>query len=190
MRLAARILAVVILGVLLGLLATWITVFRGAMLDRVADGPWKTNLAAGDPQSGPYTRAAIALHGLFALNRKEALYYNAARDSDGNRLDSACIYRIAGHDPDARWWSITAYGADDFLISNPAGLYSVSETTVVRDPNGSFVIEVGGSSKAKNWIPSGTGRFSLTLRLYNPGPDIALDPARATLPVLKKVSCS
>lgn len=190
MKLAARIFAVVIAGTLLGLLATWITVFRGSLLDRMADGPWQTNLAAGNPQSDPYTRAATALHGLFALNRNETIYYNAMRDSDGNRLDGACVYRIAGRDPDARWWSITAYGADDFLIPNLANRYSVSKTTVVRDANGGFIINVGGSSGGQNRIPSGSGRFSLTLRLYKPGPDIALDPAHAALPTLKKVSCS
>jgi hypothetical protein len=184
-----RIVAVVVAGVVLGLLATWITM-RG-MPDNVSDGVWKTNLAVGSPQSDPYTRARVALHGLFALNRRETIYYTATRDDGGERLDGRCRYEIDGRDPNARWWSITAYGADDFLIPNSQNIYSVSQSSIRRQKDGSFQVAVGGArgTADANWIPAGNGAFSLTLRLYNPGPDVALDPSQAALPSLKKVSC-
>jgi hypothetical protein len=156
----------------------------------VTNGPWKTNLTSGSAQNDPYQRAAVAVHGLFALNRSEAIYYTASTDNDGHALDSGCRYEITGRDPDARWWSITAYGVDDYLIPNPAHRYSVSKTAIARDAGGDFVAQVGGDAGGDNWIPVAPGRFSLTLRLYNPGPAILVDPAHAALPALKKVSCS
>ena len=189
MNLALKISAVVIVGALLGLFATWIAVVRGDMPGGVSNGPWKTSLAIGSTQSDPYTRASVALHGLFALNRSETIYYTATSDADGNALDGACRYEIAGRDPDARWWSITAYGADDFLIPNPANRFSVAKTTVQHNANGSFAVQVGGANNSANWIPTGAGAFSLTLRLYNPGPTAAIDPVQTMLPTLKKVGC-
>ena len=174
---------------MLGIAATWLMVFRIAR-GAITDGPWKTNLTTGSAQSDAYHRASVAVHGLFALNASETIYYTAATDDDGHTLEGDCRYEISGHDPDARWWSITAYGRDDFLIPNPAHRYSVSKTTVARDAKGDFVVQVGGDSGGDNWIPVGGGRFSLSLRLYNPGPGVVLDPSHAVLPALRKVSCS
>jgi hypothetical protein len=188
MRLAVKILAVLVIGTMLGVLATWVTVDRIGR-SNVSDGPWKTNLAAGSTQSNPYQRAFVAIHGLFALNRTEAVYYTAATDSGGHRLDGSCRYEVTGHEPDARWWSITAYGADEYLIPNTADRYSVVKTTVAREANGGLVVQIGGVASGDNWIPVERGPFTLTLRLYNPGPDIQFDPAHAPLPALTKVAC-
>ncbi len=157
---------------------------------RVSDGPWNTNLTTGSAQNNPYQRAAVAVHGLFALNSSEAIYYTATTDNDGRALDGNCRYEITGRDPDARWWSVTVYGVDDYLIPNPAHRYSVSKTAIARDASGNFAAQIGGTAGGDNWIPVAPGRFSLSLRLYNPGPSILADPAHAALPALKKVSCS
>jgi len=194
MSLALKILAALIVGTVLGIVATFVTVVHDTMPGGVVDGPWKTSLITGSAQSDAYTRARVALHGLFALNRSETIYFTASADSEGRTLDGRCHYEIVGRDPNVRWWSITAYGSDDFLIPNAENLYSASQTSVAREKDGSFSIQVGGQNAHQtkadaNWIPTGEGPFTLTLRLYNPGPDIALDPGHATLPSLKKVSC-
>jgi hypothetical protein len=189
MKLATKIVAAMIAGTALGLFATWFTVVRGAIPGGFSNGQWRTNLAAGDSRSDPYTRATVAVHGLFALDHSETIYFTAARDSDGDVLDGRCTYQVSGHDPDARWWSITAYGPDDFLIANPVGRYSVSKTTVARGPDGTFSIQVGGEGSGANWIPLAPERFSLSLRLYNPGELAAADPVHTTLPSIKKVGC-
>lgn len=188
MRLVRMIVAVLVAGTMLGFLAVWLVVFRGGP-DMVSDGPWQSDPAAGSVQSDAYRRAVMAVHGLFALPRKEAAYYSATTDSSGQRLDGGCRYELTGHDLDARWWSITAYGADDTLIANPARRYSVTSTTVTRDANGGFAVQVGGTAGGDNWIPIGTGRFSLTIRLYNPGPAIVFDPAHVAMPMLTRLSC-
>jgi hypothetical protein len=176
-------------GVALGLFATWLTVFHHSMPGGIDDGPWRTNLSIGSAASSPYTRASVALHGLLALNRSETIYYTAGADSAGNALDGDCRYEVAGRDPDTRWWSITAYAADDYLIPNAQNRYSVSKNSVVRAPDGSVSAAVGGTSPSQNWIPVGHGPFTLTLRLYNPSAGVAANPARAQLPAITKVAC-
>ena len=178
-----------VVGTTIGIVATWLTVFHRTP-GGVSNGPWNTNLTSGSAQSDPYQRAFVAIHGLFALNHTEAIYYTATADNHGHALDGHCRYEITGHDPDARWWSITAYGADDYLIPNRAHRYSVSETNIARDASSGFAVQVGGDSGGGNWIPVGPGRFSLSLRLYNPGPSVVRDPAHTALPALKEVSCS
>ena len=190
MRTALKVLAVLVIGTVLGLAATWFTVIRGTMAGGVSDGPWKTSLYAGTSEGGPYLRAQIAVHGLLALNRQETIYYTAATDSDGNALSGNCLYRIAGRDPPTRWWSITAYGADDFLIPNAAARYPVSMNSVARRADGSFTITASKDAAAANWIPLGDGPFNLSLRLYNPQAAVAANPVHVALPQIRKVHCA
>ena len=189
MKLATKIAAVLIIGVALGLAATWFTVVRIVIPVGLRDGPWRTNLMVGNSGADLYTRARVAVHGLLALSRSETIYFTAAHDNDGEPLDGGCVYQVSGRDPDARWWSITAYGPDDFLIPNSAWRYSVSKTTVARTQDGSFSIQVGGRGSGSNWIPLAPERFSLTLRLYNPSELVALDPIDTVLPAIRKMGC-
>jgi len=184
-----KTIASLVAGSALGLLATWASVELG-VTNIVTDGPWHTSLSAGNSVGDPYTRASVAVHGLLALNRSETIYYSASSDGDGHALSSNCRYQIRGRDPDARWWSITAYATDDFLIPNPAHRYSISKSSLQRDSNGGFVATVSVQRAPGNWIPLRAGAFSLGLRLYNPGLAVTGDPARATLPVITRLSCA
>lgn len=190
MKTALKVLAVLVIGIVIGLAATWLFVIRGSMPGGVTDGPWKTNLLIGSSGGSMGTRASVAVHGLLALNRSETIYYSTDRDSDGNALDGTCTYLVAGRDPPARWWSITAYAADDYLIPNAAKRYSVSKTSVTRNASGEFVATVSPKHFPRDWIALQNGRFNLTLRLYNPAASVAADPAHVALPSVKKVSCS
>src|SRR4051812_49979480 len=126
-----RVLSVLTAGTVLGLAATWLTVIRcGTLGGGIHDGPWRTALDVGASDAGIYLRAGIAVHGLLALNRSETMYYSARTDTSGVALDGKCTYRIHGNDPKTRWWSIAAYGPDDYLIPNAAHRYSVSKNSV------------------------------------------------------------
>ncbi len=190
MRIILKFLAAVVVGVALGLAVTWFTVIRGTWGGAVSDGPWKTSLTTGSADAGMYQRASVAVHGLLALNRSETIYYTAGTDSDGNALSGACTYALEGRDPPARWWSVTAYGADDYLIPNAAGRYSVSMNSVMRRPGGGFAVIVSKAAAAANWIPVTDGRFSLSIRLYNPDAKVAADPAHVALPAIHKERCT
>jgi len=188
MRIVWKAVASGLAGVALGLLATGL-VLRGGMPGGVVDGPWQTSLTIGSAGGDALTRAQVALHGLFALNRGETIYYTARRDDGGEALTGDCRYRVSGRDPATRWWSITAYGADDFLIPDPGRHYSVSKNSVTRDAHGRFAATVSAAPAEGDWIRVAHAPFSLTLRLYNPEPGVAADPAHAALPSIEKVAC-
>jgi hypothetical protein len=149
----------------------------------LVNGPWNTSLATGSQTAGPYHRARIARHGLWALDSSEVLYFHADTTSQGEPLRAGGSYLVVGTDPDTRWWSVTAY-VDDHLIPNPDDRYSFSSTTVAREPDGSWQILVSPDPRPGNWLPNGhrPGQLVLTLRCYNPGPGLAADPANAQLP--------
>lgn len=151
------------------------------------NGPWYTNLTIGSEEAGIYTRAAIAKHGLLALAKSETLYYSAYTDDDGQPLLTSCDYRIEGRDLDARWWSITAYGEDDFLIPNDQNRYAYGGNEVTYDADGRYTIYLSATPKEGCWLPTGNqDKFSLTLRVYNPGPDFCNNPGTVELPHIIK----
>jgi hypothetical protein len=156
----------------------------------VSNGPWTTDLTSGGVDAGMYTRARVAIAGLLALNKSEATYYIATRDSAGDPLDGNCSYRIEGRDPDARWWSITAYANDNFLIDTPSRNYSVSKTSVVRSADGTFVVRLSPAAEQQNWIATSPDGFDVMLRLYNPGTSVVKDPSTTLLPSITREACS
>jgi hypothetical protein len=148
-------------------------------------GPWRVDLSLGGGQAGLYARAFTAWNSLFALPAPEVVYFTALHDSDGGRLQCGRTYSIAGEDPAARWWSITAY-KQNRLIPNPLGRYSFSPTTVTRSADGRWVICLSPHPPARsgeNWLPTGgpSGNLGLTLRVYGPGPMPLANPETTPL---------
>ena len=130
-----------------------------------------------------YERAATATHALFVLNRSETLYYRAHTDDAGVDLDARCDYEIRGRPLDARWWSITAYGGDDFLIPNREKRYSFNMASLAQEPDGSFLIRASAGPQPGDWLPLGrSGHVSFAVRLYVPSAEISAHPERAALP--------
>ena len=124
------------------------------------------------------------------MNQSETIYFIAAVDDDGDRLHSNCDYRIEGRDIQTRWWSITAYGADHFLIANEKNRYAFNGQDVVRAADGTYRILLSATAKAGNWLPSGNqNQLYLALRLYNPRPAVYQDPAGVGLPRIIKGAC-
>jgi len=157
----------------------------------VKNGAWTTNLKIGSADAGMYLRAVIARVALFALNKTETIYYHADHDDEGESLRSGCDYRIEGRDLDARWWSITLYGGDNFLIPNHERRYSFNLKNVAREADGTYRIFISLSEKEGNWIPSG-GRdqpLSLSLRCYNPAPIVYEKPEEIELPRIIREGC-
>jgi hypothetical protein len=190
-RFILRLVAAIVFAVALGLGSAYLAV-KGALPAEslVKNGAWTANLAAGGTNADDYTRTAVAIAGLLALNKDETIYYGTGEDSAGEPLDGKCSYRIEGRDVEARWWSITAYAKDHFLIDHPSKRYAISKTNVVRSADGSFVIRVSTSEEKQNWIAAAPDGFQLTLRLYNPGSTVRDDPAGVALPTITKEACS
>jgi hypothetical protein len=156
----------------------------------LTNGAWRTNLAIGSSQAGMYIRALVARTGLFALNKSETIYFVADSDDNGQPLHSNCDYRIEGQDIETRWWSITAYGADHFLIANEKNRYSFNGHDVMRKADGTYRILMSSTAKPGNWLPTGKqDQLYLALRLYNPQPVVYQNPAGVELPRIVREEC-
>jgi hypothetical protein len=190
MWLLLRLLGSFTLALVLGLGSAYVAIFTLRGDAQVKNGPWQTNLLAGSAAADPYVRTYIALVGLLALSKNETIYYEATEDSAGEPLDGKCSYRIDGHDPDARWWSITVYGKDHFLLPNPRKRYSVSKSNIVKSADGSFSVRLSTTPDDGNWIATSEEGFELTLRLYNPSPSVSQRPDAVALPTITKEACS
>jgi hypothetical protein len=162
----------------------------GALGDASArNGAWATNLTVGSTAANPWVRARIARVGLLALTREETVYFDRTQDEDGRPLDAACVYRIDGGPAPARWWSITLYDGEDMLARNADGAASIDAT---RLPAGAWSARVAPTrpDPGTAWLSSrNAGRFSLTLRLYNPADASPSALEALVLPKVTRLRC-
>ena len=127
-------------------------------------------------------RAYIALWGLGALEREEAVYARAETDADGRPLDGAADYalRVPADLPVGAFWSLSMYRAEPdgraFFAENAIGRHTIGDRTpgIVRDADGALTVRLGRRAPADpagraNWLPAPEGRFLLAWRLYEPG---------------------
>lgn len=178
-------------GVILGAASAWATLELGGNSFGERYGAWSFNRATGSTAAGPYTRAIIAKEGLLALSAREALYFNLAEDQDGRPLSESCIYEIAGRPPAARWWSVTLYAEDGFLVRNSDHGHSIDASDVRAGRDGQWRARIAPvRGDATYWLSSREARrnFSLTLRIYNPHRDF--QPSADVLPALTRLSCA
>jgi hypothetical protein len=182
--------AAIIAGIVLGAASAWAALEIGRSNFGERYGEWTHSRAAGSTAAGPYTRAIIAKEGLLALSAREALYFNLAEDQDGRPLSEDCIYDLTGPDPAARWWSVTLYADDGFLVQNSDHAHSIDASHVRVGTNGVWRARIAPvQGDAAYWLSSREARrgFSLTLRVYNPQRDFRA--SAETLPVLTRLSC-
>jgi hypothetical protein len=126
-------------------------------------------------------RASVALSGLLALTREEAIYAGAVTDSTGQPLNGAHRYRL--HVPKDLpldgFWSLSMYEVQSdgrlFFADNPLHRYAIGDRTrgLQRNADGSLDIliqkDLPAEGQSANWLPvPESGRLQLTLRLYQP----------------------
>jgi hypothetical protein len=183
------IVLALLLGLVIGVGSAAFVIFFPPFRPAIRNGPWMTNLKVGSRDAGMYLRAYIALTGLFALNKRETIYYRATTDDRGQPIRADRDYVISGVDIPGRWWAIILYGGDNHLIANPAGRYSFNTGNLAREPDGSFRIALSRAPKAGNWLPSGAKdqTLSFSLKIYNPAPDVYERPDRIALPRITAV---
>jgi hypothetical protein len=161
----------VLVALLLGIGSAWWAISNH--LPPIQNGAWRYDPLVGSGAADPYLRARVAKVALLALNNSEALYFFAGTDDEGDPLRSDQSYRLEGRDFDCRWWSITAYDADGFLMPNQQERYSYNMTNLERNAEGGYTLFVSRSPRPGNWIPIGEGEtFALALRIYNAAPAV------------------
>ncbi|SDU23360.1 DUF1214 domain-containing protein [Halopseudomonas salegens] len=201
MKLIGKLAAAFLVALVLGIGSAWVVINamspiagRGGMIQ---NGAWTTSLLIGSSAATPYTRAIVARAGLLALAKSETVYFTAFTDDDGAPLKTDCTYAVSGTPLPARWWSITAYGANHYLIPNGHDKYSENKHSLSWQGVGEgrrFRFALGPDAQEGDFIPtghdSGEGApFSLTLRLYNPEPQVIETPGAIDLPILTKERC-
>ncbi len=128
----------------------------------------------GTADADPLTRARVALGGLGALPRAEAIYLTSD-PLDGNRN---WRLHLPANVPVEAFWSLSMYEiAPDgrlFFTSNPIDRFAIGDLTPGLKRNDDGTLDILISSRrpadAANWLPAPAGPFRMTFRGYLPGP--------------------
>lgn len=153
----------------------------------ISNGSWKGQ-KLDNVGKQPLLTARIAAAALFALRPDETIYLVAKDDNEGNPLSGNSDYIVSGIPMSARYWSITLYGEDYFLIPNKINKFNFNKMNLHYNSDSTFSFIISSSSKSENWLPSEKGaHFYLTLRLYHPENDLVENIETVHLPVIKRI---
>ena len=123
-------------------------------------------------------RGLVALSGFGANPVDVAVYMKAGFDDAGEALNGKNNYVLhfePGSLPPVMengFWSVTAYGDDDFLIDNPLDRYAVNDRSDFElNEDGSLDILLQAEQpegNVNNWLPVKEEGFHLFMRIYLP----------------------
>ena len=154
-----------------------------ALQQKGNDGTWSSPpLNLGQYGTDYNLRAAVAMVGLGANLPEDALYPNTRLDHEGQALTGQHRYKLhfEAHQlpPVKAFWSITAYGADEFLIANEIKRFALGDRDkLIYNADGSLDIWIqaarpADAAQASNWLPvKANAPFLLNARLYWPQPE-------------------
>src|SRR5690606_5884885 len=91
-----------------GTASVWYALGAIGGLGSLTVGGWTAWPNAGTPDADPYALARVARDAELPLGRAEGLTFMAERAAAGERLSFACTYRIEGHVPPARFFTLHA----------------------------------------------------------------------------------
>ncbi|WP_353199531.1 DUF1254 domain-containing protein [Sandarakinorhabdus sp.] len=126
-------------------------------------------------------RSLVALGGLAALPRVEAIYVSARTDGEGRPLtgEKSWRLRIPGGLPVGGFWSLTMYQQEEdgrlFFVPNALDRFAVGDRSRHLRPNPDGSIELfiqngkPSGERVVNWLPAPKGPFVLMFRAYLPG---------------------
>lgn len=191
MRAVIRVLAFLVIGTGLGYCSADYTMEEGITHVSIRNGVWTIWPAAGRAEADPYTRAHFAATGHLPLTIFEAATFRADTDEDGAPLDQECEYRVEGRSFPARWWSLAAYRSNRTLIANAAERHAFNSANLVFDRQGEFAVVLANRARPGNWLPlAASGRFYLSLSLFNPASGLRNNLQGVVLPRIVKVGCA
>ena len=170
---------------------SWYALSDGRLFGAIDVGPWTAWRDAGSPTPDPYTRAFVSRNGALQLGASEGLQFVATTDSDGQRLDRGCRYRVDGTTPVAAFWTLVPTAPDGTLIARPGGPAAFHSARIARAGDGSMQLYVSRTLSPYNWLEiSGNGPFALALTLYDTSTFIGAGPTIATLPAIIREACA
>ena len=188
----ANITGFLLLAFTLGLGTAWYAIVSGTPLSTARLGAWDHWEMLGSPLGDPYTKAHMARSGQLPFSPTNALYFEAFRDSEGAALQTSCNYILTGNPLVGDWWTLSLYQGTR-LMDNPAGRLSFNSHNIMRRSDGSYQIALSSTVMPGNWYPlTGSGRFHIILRLYNPHVSTQTKSTAQiaqNLPRIKKTDC-
>jgi hypothetical protein len=146
-----------------------LAVIRKALNDIAALG-FETTYAFGrKDEVRPVDYLVGAAAGWGGLPKTAAFYVIDSVDAN----DGSTPYAVTAKDvPVGAFWSITVYNKDGYLEANELNRNSYNSVTADKNDDGSITIHFGGCGDGRiNCIPI-TPRWSYTIRMYDPGPEI------------------
>ncbi len=176
-------------GLMVGLLSGWWAI-TGGMGGQNYSG-WYGSSVTGSADAGPWLRARVAVSGLLALNKSQAIYFSRKTDDSGEPLREECRYRVSGGTLPGQWWSVTVYAADNFLPLNDDDALAFDATEVQPDPQGQWSAVLAASKPAEGaWASTRkAGNFDITLRIYQPSKAAQADFAAISMPKVTRLDC-
>lgn len=146
---------------------------------------------SGDFRSYYNARQLIAQHGYLQLTADQAIYptYSSGDLYIGPKEAYLFTYSAKPETKQNGFWSLTVYGADQFLVPNNASVYALGNRNTLTYPDGQLVYGSNGtiasgngafqillqpadvrppSNWTSNWLPapSGGGNWSVNFRIY------------------------
>lgn len=180
----------VIAGLAAGLGSAW-WVMAKAPAAQFENRGWTGSTLTGSAEADPWTRGKVALRGLLALTKSQAIYLTTEVDSDGEPLREACRYRVSGGAMPGRWWSVTVYAADNYLPLNDDDALAFDATEVSPDASGQWTALLAPKREGEGaWASTrNAGQFDITLRIYNPTPAAQADFGHIPVPTVTRLDC-
>lgn len=182
--------ATIALGLMAGLISGWWAI-TGGMGGQNYSG-WYGSSVTGSRDADPWLRARVAVSGLLALNKSQAIYFTRKTDDAGERLREECHYRVTGGALPGQWWSVTVYAADNYLPLNDDDALSFDATEVKPDAAGqwSAVLSPVRPAGGEAWASTRkAGEFDITLRIYQPSAQAQGDYRAIPMPRVTKLDC-
>jgi len=181
--------ATISIGLIVGLLSGWWSITRG--LGGESYSGWYGSRVTGSADAGPWLRARVAISGLLALDKSQAIYFTRKTDDAGEPLREECSYRVNGGALPGQWWSVTVYAADNYLPLNDDDALAFDATEVSPDASGQWNAMLAPvRPEGSPWASTrNAGNFDITLRIYQPSAQAQADFATITMPKVTKMNC-
>lgn len=180
---------VVAAGLVLGAASGWWSI-TGGMGGENYRG-WYGSSVTGSADAGPWLRARVAVSGLLALTRNQAIYFTRKTDDAGQPLHEGCRYRVSGGPLPGKWWSVTVYAADNYLPLNDDDALAFDATEVHPDAQGQWSGMLSAARpEGEAWASTRkAGNFDITLRIYQPTQQAQASFASIPMPKVSKIDC-
>lgn len=154
-------------------------------------GAWEAFPQAQTEAADPYAKSHRANAGKLLYASAEGLVFTANVDETGQRLSGACTYRMVGHTPPARFWTLFSSEPGQPAPSASSDLpAALNSRVVLRDGDGNFDIALSATARSGNWLAvPASGSFRLTLTLFDTPTAGSSGVIDLTMPRIEKTGC-